>query len=142
VAPRLRNHGHRSSTCHSLFGVKIIGRDINFLNRLRRRDIHGVVRQPYEYVRGTVDAGVVVVAISAVHVSAKRTIRGVGDGVLKYTWSRAGCEVYEGLEVAVGIQGQVLDSVGAQFRVNVGSLRLQQFRSRLDGNFLGYLAYL
>src|SRR6185369_14872269 len=51
--------GNGGTADHALLGIKIVGRDVYFLNGFSRRDIHGVVRQPNEHVGGSVHTRVV-----------------------------------------------------------------------------------
>ena len=82
IAAGLGDNGDGRSARHPLFSVEVIRGNIDLLDGLRRRHIHGVVRQPDEHVRGAVHASVVVVAVGAVDVEAQRTLGCIGNSVL------------------------------------------------------------
>jgi len=83
---------------HPLLGIEIVGGNVDFLNGLRRRDINGMVRQPDEHVRGAVHA-VLYCYDWCLDVRAQGAFRGVGDGILKFSGSRARHEIDQRLEI-------------------------------------------
>ena len=107
IAPGLRDDRDGRAARHPLFRIEIIGGDVDFLNGFGRRDIHGVVRQPDEYVRGAIDTGIVIVAIRAVDIRSEGPLWRVGNGILKLSRGRARNQVDQCLKIPVLIQRHV-----------------------------------
>ncbi len=100
VGAGLGQHRDGSAPRHALLGIEAVGRDVDRVHRLRRRDVLRVVREEDVDVGRAVELGVVHVSGSAVDVGGQRAARRVGDGVLGPGGCRAGYEVQEALVVA------------------------------------------
>ena len=109
VGPRFRDDVDGRAAGHSLLGVEVVGRDVDRLDRLGRRHVDRMVRQPDEDVRRPVLPGVVVVPRRAVDVRRQRARRRVDDGILEARGRRARDEIDQLLVVAVVRQRQVRD---------------------------------
>src|SRR5215467_15179363 len=83
IRPGLGDNGDGRSTGHSLLGVEVIRRNVDLLNGLCRRNVNGMMREPYENVGRAVHTRVVVVSIRPVDVGAQTTFRCVRNRVLK-----------------------------------------------------------
>ena len=138
----LGDHGDGRAARHPLLGIEIIGRNVHFLNGLRRRHIDSVVRQPDEHVRSAVHARIIVVPVGAVDVEAQRAFRRVRNSVLKSSRSCPRHEIDQGLKIAVLIERHVQDGFFGQLRVNVGLFRLQGDRGCLNRDLLRHRPHL
>ena len=107
IAAGLGDDGDGRAAGHPLFGIEIIGGNVDFLNGFRWRHVHSMVRQPDEHIRGTVDASVVVVPIRAVDVRAQGAFRRIGNRVLENSRRRARHKIDERLVIAVLIERHV-----------------------------------
>ena len=114
---------------------KLLDDDVDRLDRLGRRDVARVVRQPDVDRHRAVDAGGVAVRLDAVHPGPQRAARRVDLGVLELGGRRAGDEVDQLLVVAELVQREVDDRLRRQLGAEVGLLRLEQRRlaDHVDG---------
>ena len=96
---------------HALLGVEGRRRDVDGFDGLDGRIVEGVVGEPDIDVGGTVDAGVVVVAIGAVNVRREGAGWGGADRVLEGGGGGTGDKIHHALEVAVSREGKLDDSL-------------------------------
>ena len=142
IAAGLGDDGDGRATRHTLFGIEIVGRDVNFLHGFRRRNVYGVVRQPDEHIRGAVHSGIIVVPVGSVDVRAQATFRRVGDRILKSPRSGAGHQIDQGLKVAVLVEGQIQNGFFCNLGVNVALFGLQGVGRGLHRDLFGDRAHL
>jgi hypothetical protein len=142
VGARLGRHRHRRAAGHALRRVEAVGRDVDVLDRLGRRDVAGVVGQPDVDGRRAVDAGGVGVARRAVDVGRERAPRRVGLRVLELRRRRARHQVHEGLVVPVLVERHVDDVLGPQVDADVGLVGLEERRLGGHRHRLGEGAHL
>ena len=118
----------RGAAGHAQVGVEVVGHDVDRLDRLGRRDVARVVRQPDVDRHRAVDAGGVAVRLDAVHPGPQRAARRVDLGVLELRGRRAGDEVDQLLVVAELVQREVDDRLRRQLGAEVGPFRLEERR--------------
>src|SRR5207245_2467629 len=110
----LGQDGDGGAAGHSLLGIEVVGRDVDSVHGLGRRNVLRVVREEDVDVDGAVETGVVVVSSRAVDVRGERAARSIGDGVLEPRGCRPGYQVEEALVVAVAPERQARDLLGLQ----------------------------
>ncbi len=142
VGARLGGHRDRRAARHALRRIEAVGRDVDRLDRLGRRDVAGVVGQPHVDGGRTVDTRDVVVAVGAVDVGRQRAARGVGLRVLEGRRRGTGHQVHQRLVVPVLVQRQVDDLGRLEVHRDVGLVGLEQGRLGGHGDRLGQRADL
>ena len=142
IRPRLRLDRSCCATRHALGRIETVRRDVDVLNRLRRRNVACVMRQPHVDACGAVDSRDVVVAIGAIDVDRQRAGGRVRLRVLKFRRRGARNQVHQVLIVPVLIQWQVDDILRTQVNAHVSLVGLQEGRLRRHGNRLRQCANL
>ncbi len=140
VGAGLGGHGDGGASRHALFGVERGRRNVDVVDRLDRRVVERVVRQPDVDIDGAVDPRVVVVAVGAVDVGAQRALRGGAHRVLFDRRGGSGHEVDQALVVPEVDQREFDDGLGSELRTRVGTVRLQDRGRPGHGHLLAELA--
>jgi len=139
VRTRLGRHRHRRAPRHTLLGIVRRCRNVHRLNRLHRRVVHRVMRQPNVHIRRSIHPRIVIIPVRPVHVRRQRSPRRRSHRILKRRRRRPRHQIDHALVVPVSRQRQLHHRLVAELRPRIRPVRLQSRRRRLHRHPLAHL---
>jgi len=139
--PDLVNDGDGCAPRHPLLGIEIVGGNVDFLNGsaggYKRHGAAARRTRPRRRPRGYYYC-----YDGAIDVRAQGAFRGVGDGILKFSGSRARHEIGSASGIPVLVERQVQDcfSLGSVWTSLFSVCKIHD--GCLDGDLLGHRAHL